>query len=248
MSIIPHEKEQNSRSVAMSYFDYQDALAFRQMALVHGVDLPKYLLAPEIAVILNFLPDLRQRLFFDTLWNTGARLNECLALTPVDFDLDNGDRPFVVLRTLKQRSRGKGRPRKDEAIRRIVPLLDAAYVQRLREYFATVRPLRSARVWGVANDETPRNWLKAALNRAERDGVTFTFTDITPRTFRHSFAMHLIQHQVPMKVVQAYMGHRELSSTEIYTKIFALDVGQQYGVSFSIPLDAVASLLGRKQC
>jgi len=37
-----------------------------------------------------------------------------LALTPADFVLDDGGQPYVVLKTLKQRSRGQGRPRKDE--------------------------------------------------------------------------------------------------------------------------------------
>ena len=41
----------------------------------------------------------------------------------------------------------------------------------------------------------------------------------------HSFAMHLIQSHVPMKVVQSYMGHAEASSMEVYTRGFALGVG-----------------------
>lgn len=41
----------------------------------------------------------------------------------------------------------------------------------------------------------------------------------------HSFAMHLIQSHVPMKVVQSYMGHAEASSMEVYTRVFALEVG-----------------------
>ncbi|CDH08150.1 hypothetical protein XBO1_930001 [Xenorhabdus bovienii str. oregonense] len=37
------------------------------------------------------------------------------------------------------------------------------------------------------------------------------------------------------------MGHKDASSTEVYTKIFALDVGAQYGVRFSMaPADAMA--------
>jgi len=138
LSIIPHELSQNSRSVTGAFFDYDDALALRQMALTAGVGMPHYLLAPEVSQLLPYLRDLTQRLFGETLWNTRARLNECLALKPSDFVLDNGTRPFVVIKTLKQRTRG--RPEAGEQLRRIVPLFDEAYVHRLREYFRTFRP------------------------------------------------------------------------------------------------------------
>ncbi|MBL1810770.1 hypothetical protein ELE42_28355, partial [Klebsiella pneumoniae] len=36
-------------------------------------------------------------------------------------------------------------------------------------------------------------------------------------------------------VVQAYAGHSRLETTETYTRVFALDVGRQYGVRFSLP-------------
>ncbi|STU54702.1 phage integrase family protein [Klebsiella pneumoniae subsp. ozaenae] len=63
------------------------------MALAASLDVPRYLLAPEIAVLLDYLPDLRQRMLIETLWNTGARINEALALTPGDVFF-NGDLPL----------------------------------------------------------------------------------------------------------------------------------------------------------
>ena len=242
LSLIPHENSQISRSAITPYFNYEKAVALRRMALKAGASLPRYLLAPEITVLLDYLPDLRQRLLFDTLWNTGARINECPVLTPGDFELD-GAGPFVTLKTLKQRHRGPGRPENGEALKRIVPLSDPAYVRRLQEYAATMKITRRKPLWPMKSDDTARNWLKAAVQRAERDGVTFTIP-ITPHTFRHSFAMHLLQNGLPFKVLQAYMGHQDTKSTEIYTRIFALDVGHQYGVRFSMDtLDARALLL-----
>jgi site-specific recombinase XerD len=240
---------QNARSVTGGFFDYDAALSLRDMALTAGVGMPHYLLAPEVCQLLDYLPDLKQRLFAETLWNTGARLNECLALTPSDFKLVDKRtrqplaRPFVVLRTLKQRGRGRGRPSGDEVLNRIVPLFDAAYVRRLREYVVTFRPLVQVPLWNVKSDETPRNWIRSAVQRAERDGVTFSLSTITPKTFRHSFAMHLIQNLVPMKVVQAYMGHTEVANTEIYTKVFALDVGFAREVRFTVPVEGVTGLM-----
>lgn len=64
--------------------DYPAALALRQMALVQD-ELPKYLLAPEISALLHYVPDLHRKMLLATLWNTGARINEALALTRGDF-------------------------------------------------------------------------------------------------------------------------------------------------------------------
>lgn len=64
--------------------DYPAALALRQMALVQE-ELPKYLLAPEVSALLHYVPDLHRKMLFATLWNTGARINEALALTRSDF-------------------------------------------------------------------------------------------------------------------------------------------------------------------
>ncbi|HAB1167010.1 TPA_asm: phage integrase family protein, partial [Salmonella enterica subsp. enterica serovar Enteritidis] len=143
MNTFPLQISQNSRSdaigtgrVTYAYFDYADALALREMA--SQADLPKYLLAPEVSVFLRYVPDLRQQVLFDTLWNTGARINEALALTGASFQLD-GSRPFVRLKTLKQRQRGRGRPGKDEEVFRLVPLTDPQYVRKVREFLTTLR-------------------------------------------------------------------------------------------------------------
>jgi len=83
--------------------DYLAALALRQMSMVHD-ELPKYLLAPEVSALLHYIPDLRRKMLLATLWNTGARINEALALTRGDFSLAP-PYPFVQLATLKQRTK-----------------------------------------------------------------------------------------------------------------------------------------------
>jgi integrase len=238
LSLIPHNLEQISRSAIGLPGDYARAVRLREMAIAADLDVPRYLLAPEISVLLSYLPDLRQRVLIETLWNTGARINEALSLTPSDFFF-NADMPFVRLRTLKQRApRSRGRPTKEEQQEvpfRAVPLPDEDYVRRLQEYFATFRLLtrRATPMWDVASQETPRNWLKAAVERAERDGVSFSVRPITPHTFRHSYAVHLLMNGIHIKQVQALMGHKRMENTEVYTKIFALDVTPDLSFSMS---------------
>lgn len=247
---------------AARYFDYGAAVALRNLAAAFGTAMPRYLLAPEVAILLSHEPDLKKRLLIDTFWNTGGRLNEVVPLTAEDFVLDGPDglplmSPFVVLHTLKQRSilsatRRRGRPTREEqaALReaeanppRALPLTDPAYVQRLREYFATVQPKKGERLWDVSSPDTVRTWIRQAVTAAQRGGATFTVRPITTKTFRDSFAMHLVQHGVPKKVIQAMMGHKDEKSTEWYTQVLALDVTRQLGVRFSMDAGDARALL-----
>ena len=64
--------------------------------------------------------------------------------------------------------------------------------------------------------------------------------------FRHSYAMHMLYAGIPLKVLQSLMGHKSISSTEVYTKVFALDVAARHRVQFSMPeSDAVTMLKNR---
>lgn len=223
---------------------WETALALRGMALLQP-DLPKYLLAPEVAVLLSCFDDERQRMLFAFLWNTGARITEALMVTPEDLQLD-GPRPFVRLRTLKQRSRGRGRPARDEKIARVVPLLDATFTRELRRYLATFRPGRRTPLFTVTR-KTAWTWLQQALERAEASGIGFAVEPVSPRTLRHSFAMQLFLNHVPPKVVQTYMGHERYESTEQYLKVFALDVAPQLGIRFSLDAQAFVGLMRKTE-
>lgn len=112
-------------------------------------------------------------------------------------------------------------------------------MRRVREYLATARPRRTDRISDVRSEDTVRTWISQAVSDAARDGVTFSIRPITPKTFRDSFAMHL----VPQKVIQTMMGHKDAKSTEWYTRVFALDVTRQLGVRFSIGDDEARRLL-----
>lgn len=81
--------------------DYYAALALRQMATLQD-DLAKYLLAPEVSALLHYVPNLYRKMLLTKLWNTGARINEALALTRGDFSLTM-PYPYVQMATLKQR-------------------------------------------------------------------------------------------------------------------------------------------------
>ncbi|CZX67997.1 Resolvase [Enterobacter hormaechei] len=167
----------------------------------------------------------------------------------------------MQLATLKQQAekaaRTAGRAPAATQVHRLVPLSDPQYVSQLEMMVATLKiPLerrnkRSGRtekasIWEIT-DRTVRTWLSEAVEAAAADGVTFS-VPVTPHTFRHSYAMHMLYNGIPLKVLQSLMGHKSISSTEVYTKIFALDVAARHRVKFQMPeSEAVAMLKGNYQ-
>lgn len=247
---LPLMVSQNSRSVASAHLsapvgiDYPLAYALRQLAASY-TGYPLYLLAPEVSVLLDAVGSVYRRTLFDLMWNTGARINEALAVTPEDIVLD-APRPYVVLHTLKQRiERRNGRPPKKNPVKRAVPLLDDAFTLRLRDHLATFTRHQTKPVWDIT-DDTARNWLNEALTDCQRRGLRFSISTITPKTLRHSFAMHLAMNGALPVTLQAYMGHRDFKSTQHYLKVFALDVGigRERGVQFTYPVNGDLLLQG----
>lgn len=152
-------------------------------------------------------------MLFATMWNIGIRIGEARTLTPESFDLGEL-RPFVRVLSEKARAR-RGRPPKDEVRLKLHTSdgkLDGDHRPRRREPLCAV------------TDETMRNWLKQAVKRAEADGV-FLSVPVTPHTFRHSYIIHMLYHRQPKKVIQSLVGHKDLRSMEVYTRVFALEPG-----------------------
>ncbi|WP_254185913.1 resolvase [Pantoea sp. B270] len=154
---------------AARYFDYGSAVALRNLAAAYGTDMPRYLLAPEVAVLLSKVADLKKRLFIGTQWNTGGRLNEILPLAREDFVLDDPlsgaplSSPFVVLRTLKQRrleeaarsrSRRRDRPTKEQQQAERGGLPIRALCSGSGEWFATAQ-----QATGLKSEDTAHCWI-----------------------------------------------------------------------------------------
>lgn len=165
----------------------------------------------------------------------------------------------MQLATLKQRTEKAARtagptPASTQA-HRLVPLSDHSYVSQLEMMVDTLKiPLErrnkrtgrieKARIWEIT-DRTVRTWLNEAVEAAAADGVTFSVS-VTPHTFRHSYAMHMPYAGIPLKVQQSLMGHKSVSSTEVYMKVFALDVAARHRVQFQmLGTEAVAMLKGQ---
>lgn len=259
-AIFPLHKTDTSRSIlpgqprfTQPYRAVSDpALASRLRELAATVPgLIKYLLQPEASFLIASTANLDRRMFFDTLYNTGARLNEALALCPESFSF--GATPTVELITLKARQKkaswGKGRPTRAQETdvrreTRIVPLLDRAYAARMRDYLnAHHGRKKTARIWTAQSRQTPATWMHEAVHEAERRGMALSIP-VTCHTLRHSYAMHLLMHGLDERTLMALMGHKYPRSLLVYTRVFALDVLADSTITFTQDAQAVAALPG----
>lgn len=180
--------------------------------------MPAYLLKPEIIALLDAEKDPTYRLILDLMWSTGARISEVLALTPGHF-MDDGYDFGVILKTLKQRP---GRPTKkalQRSPKRYVPIADHLLQDRIQSYLYAGHFKKNERIFPMARQTVNRH-IHALVERV--GGAPFT---ISCHTFRHSFAVHLLLHARPLKIVSQLLGHRSTDSTEIYTNVLTVDVG-----------------------
>ncbi len=195
--------------------------------------LPDVLTQQEITRLLN-APDatgklgLRDRAMLELLYAAGMRVSELIELQPLDLDLQRG-----VVRIF-----GKG------SKERLVPLHDAA-VMRMAEYLRDVRPLFTP----VEN----KVFLNRSGNGLSRQGVWKLVKryaleagirkPISPHTFRHSFATHLLEGGADLRSVQILLGHADMSATELYTHVQSerlLHIHRQYHPRSRHPDDATA--------
>jgi integrase/recombinase XerD len=172
--------------------------------------LPHALSAGEVESLLE-APDvtrplgLRDRAMIETLYASGVRVSELVALTVDRLRLDPG---FV-------RVLGKGRKE------RLVPLGRSA-LEWLDRYLCHARPEldRHRRPELFLNHRggalTRQGFWKILRRHAVTAGVSGR---ISPHVIRHSFATHLVEHGADLRAVQMMLGHASLTTTEIYTHV-----------------------------
>ncbi|CAI0838381.1 site-specific tyrosine recombinase XerD [Serratia quinivorans] len=97
----------------------------------------------------------------------------------------------------------------------------------------------------VAQLQTMATTLKTPLERRNAHTGRMKEACLRTITYRHSYAMLILYAGIPLKVLQSRMGHKSISATEMYTRVFMLDVAAWQRAQFSMP-EAVTILKGRR--
>lgn len=177
-----------------------------------GQHLPEVLTVDEVDAIIDAIdvnhPDgRRDRTIIEMLYSCGLRVSELCNLTLSDLYLDDG---YI-------RVTGKGDKQ------RLVPLSPSAsdalrlwFEERAEivpkpgeEDFVFISRLRKKRLSRITVFHNIRVY-------AERAGITKT---ISPHTFRHTFATHLLEGGANLRAIQSLLGHEQISTTQIYTHL-----------------------------
>ncbi len=165
-------------------------------------DVEALLGAPEENTMLG----LRDRAMLETLYASGLRVSELVALNVAQVSLDMG-----VVRIL-----GKGNKE------RLVPLGQEAtshiqqYLTEARAQILGGKKTDALFVTGRGGPMTRQMFWHLIKRYALRAGIR---TAISPHTLRHAFATHLINHGADLRVVQLLLGHADISTTQIYTHV-----------------------------
>ena len=178
--------------------------------------MPAYLLKDEVLNIIAAEPDPSVSLLLDIMWSTGANVSEALALTPASFSADD----FNIGVTLETPKQGPGRPSKkalQRSSKRYIPIKDPHLQQRINAHLWMGKFHKDQRIFPMCRQTVHRR-IQKLVERV--GGAPFR---ISCKTFRHSFAIHLLLHGRPLKYVSQLLGHRSVDATEIYTNVLTTD-------------------------
>ncbi|WP_027349395.1 site-specific tyrosine recombinase XerD [Halotalea alkalilenta] len=166
------------------------------------IDVDRLLAAPDVEQPIG----LRDRTMIEVLYACGLRVSELVGLRLDSLNLRQG-----VVRVLGKGGKERLVPLGEEAHDWLERYLREGRGQLMRDI--TRAPLFPGRQDGFMTRQT--FWHRIKLHAASA-GIT---KPLSPHTLRHAFATHLLDHGAHLRVVQELLGHRDLSTTQIYTHV-----------------------------
>ena len=162
---------------------------------------PVVLSREEVARLLEAAPGLKYKAALSVAYGAGLRVSEVANLKVSDIDSER-----MTLRV----EQGKGQ--RDRYV-----MLSPQLLELLRDWWRASRP----QVWlfpgqNPINPMTPRQLNRAVHAAKDLAGIS---KRVSPHTLRHSFATHLLEQGVDIRVIQVLLGHAKLETTALYTRV-----------------------------
>ena len=176
-----------------------------------GTYLPDVLSVEEVEAVMEAIDTsthlgLRDRAIIETLYGCGLRVSEAVGLRISNLYLDEG---FIKVQ-------GKG------SKERLVPIGDMA-----ADAIMAYLEVRENFPYDRNNDDVlflnryGKSLSRVSMFKTVKTAVLLAGIrkEVSPHTFRHSFATHLVENGADLRVVQEMLGHENITTTEIYTHI-----------------------------
>ena len=162
---------------------------------------PVVLSQEEVARLLEAAPGLKVKAALSVAYGAGLRVSEVVALKVSDLDSQR-----MTLRV----EQGKGQ--RDRYV-----MLSPQLLELLRDWWRAARP----QAWlfpgqNPVNPMSARQLVRAVHAAAQAAGIA---KRVSPHTLRHSFATHLLEQNVDIRVIQVLLGHAKLETTALYTRV-----------------------------
>jgi site-specific recombinase XerD len=173
--------------------------------------LPSFMFENEMAEFIEGTPDsgfagARDKAILETLYSTGCRVSELSGLALASVDLETG------------RARVTGKGSKDRTVFLSEPAVDAirSWLPYRQARLDAAKPSAALFINAKGGSLTARGIALVIERRFAKSG---TRNRLSPHGFRHSFATHLVGNGADIRVVQALLGHENISTTQIYTHV-----------------------------
>ena len=158
---------------------------------------------------LNSKKGLRDRVLLELLYSTGIRVSECIQLQIANIDLDEGVITII----------GKGNKQ------RLIPL-----IKRSQDYLSLYIASRNHSKWLF--EQTNQNPLSRfavySIVKRYANKVCDDIGSVSPHSFRHAFATHLLEGGARLRDVQVLLGHQQLSSSQVYCHVATKAIKDTY--------------------
>ena len=170
--------------------------------------LPVVLSPEEVARLLDAAPSLKYKAALSVAYGAGLRVSEVVALKIGDIDSKR-----MVIRV----EQGKGR--KDRYV-----MLSPHLLELLRAWWRAARP----QGWLFPGRNRVQPMTTRQLNRACHVAADMAEIGkpVSMHTLRHSFATHLLEQNIDIRVIQVLLGHARLDTTALYTRVATKTIQQ----------------------
>ncbi|WP_458450720.1 tyrosine recombinase [Fibrobacter sp.] len=185
-------------------YDYSTESMLERPKLGHY--LPQYLTREEVDSVFesaaNGKNPLRDTALFELMYSAGLRISETLGIKLSQLDLDNEWLTPI----------GKGNKQ------RLVPLGSKAK-ENLKAWIEDGRPLTHPTTDNVILNSRGKPMTRMGAWKIVQQHTAHLSKQVSPHTFRHSFATHCLEAGMDLRVLQELLGHADISTTQIYTHI-----------------------------